>query len=265
MNLSGVQTLATPARPEDRIDFIASSGGSIRIGRLQSIIGAGQARFIAGSGSSFEFSDLAITPNVAVTVQDLNSSVSFSRSLFLAGGTLSLPASGRVTIGKHLYNQTSDEGAANLSQIVLKFEGPGLHLFEVGGMDVGPINPINNGNFGIGRIEVGLPGVAASLQLLDLFNNGNRGGNLPEALYLFGVGQGTPFESLALHGGSTLYLDNINVYARENGNWIWLNSLFGPGQTVVAYGGGYLHLPEPGVAAMLAVAGIVASRRRRVS
>jgi hypothetical protein len=168
-----------------------------------------------------------------------------------------------VSIGKHLYNQTTNEAAADLSRIIISFASPGLHLLEVGGIDVGPINPGNSGNFGIGRIEVGTIATPATLQLLDLFDNGNRGGNLPEALYLHGLGQGTPFESLALHGGSTLYLDNINVYARENGNWIWLNSLFGPRQTVVAYGGGYLHLPEPGVAAMLAAAGIAACRRRR--
>jgi len=263
VNLSGLQTIVASTRGEDRTEFTASRGGRLNLGQLSSISGSGRVIMTASQGGTLEFADLSISTNASVTVADLDSGLSVSRSLFLRGGNLSVPGGGTLSIGKHLYNQTTDEATANLTQTILQFASPGLHLLEVGGRDLGAMDPANNGNFGIGRIEVGLPGAPASLQLLELFNNGNRGSNLPEALYLYGIGQGTPLESLVLHSGSILYLDNINVYARENGQWIWLNSLFGTSQTVVPYGGGYLHLPSPGAAALVVLAGVVAARRRR--
>ena len=54
-----------------------------------------------------------------------------------------------------------------------------------------------------------------------------------------------------------------SVYTRENGQWLLLNSLFGPGNTIVPYGGGYLHLPTPGCAGLFALAGLALSRRTR--
>ncbi len=265
VDLSGVQSLVTPARGEDRIEFSASAGGRIDLRGMRAIAGGGAARFNASGGGQIQFGDLTVGNNVQIALQDLESVISFTGSLSITSGSLSVAAGAELSVGKHLTHRLTNEASFAMSAGILSMTNPGLHFLEVAGLDVGPVNPGNNGNFGIGRIVVGTPTQSATLQLLDLIDNANRGGNLGEALYIFGVGQGTSQDALVLQGGSTLYLDNINVYARENGNWIWLNSLFGPGQTVVAYGGGYLHLPEPGVAAMLAVAGIAASRRRRVS
>ena len=79
----------------------------------------------------------------------------------------------------------------------------------------------------------------------------------------YGLGQATNYDGLQLFAGSILYMDNLNVYTRENGQWVWLNSLFGAGQTVVPYGEGYLHLPSPGAASVLGLGGLIAMRRRR--
>jgi hypothetical protein len=263
VNLSGLQTLTTPNRGEDRIDFVASDGGRIELTRMATLLGVGRVTMTAARGGRFNLGDLVLTTNASASISDLESSIGIQRNIFLQGGNLSVPVGGTLAIGKHLYNQTTNEASANLSQAIVTFGAAGLHLLEVGGTDFGQMNPGNNGNFGFGRLEVGAPGVTATLQLLDLFNNGNRGTNQPEALYLYGLGQGTDSDSLRLYNGSTLYLDNINVYAMENGRWIWLNDLFATSQTVVPYGGGYLHLPTPGAAVVLAVGGLIASRRRR--
>ncbi len=263
VDLSGVQTLTTPARSEDRIDFNATTGGVIDLGALQSVSGGGSLRLTASGGGRITFSDLSIAPNVVVTVADSDSSIAVGKSLFLRGGSITLPAGSAISIGKHLYNQSVNEASADLSRAILRFETPGLHLLEVAGLDLGPISPGNSGNFGLGRVELGTATVGVSVQILDLFNNGNRGQNQNEALYIFGLGQATNEDSLVLRSGSVLYIDNLNVYARENGNWIWLNSLFGPGQTVVAYGQGYLHLPSPGGASLIAALGMATWRRRR--
>jgi len=263
LDLSVLRSLTSPSRTTDRIEFIATLGGSIELGGLQSVQGNGPIVYTVATGGRISFSDFLLTSSTSVTVSDLASSISITRSAFLRGGTLSVPAGATLAIGKHLYNQTTNEASANLSQTIVSFATAGLHLLEVGGIDLGQMNPGNNGNFGFGRLEVGAPGVTATLQLLDLFNNGNRGTNQPEALYLYGLGQGTDSDSLRLYSGSTLYLDNINVYAMENGRWIWLNDLFATSQTVVPYGGGYLHLPTPGAAVLLGLGGLIAARRRR--
>jgi len=153
------------------------------------------------------------------------------------------------------------------TQGIINMPASGLHFLEVAGLDYGPTTPpaAANGNFGFGRLVIGTSLTASIVQLLDLADNGNRGANLPEALYIYGVGQGTSLESLVLQGGSMLFMDNINVYVRENGNWIWLNSLFGPSQSVVAWGNGFLHLPSPGAVAVFGLAGLAVSRRRRAA
>jgi hypothetical protein len=42
-----------------------------------------------------------------------------------------------------------------------------------------------------------------------------------------------------------------------------LNALFGPSSTVIAYSGGFLHLPSPSGVATLMLAGLFAAKRRR--
>ncbi len=263
INLSGVQTLTTPARGEDRIDFVASAGGVVDLRALRVVNGGGQARFAASGGGVIRIGDLVSGSNVNIALTDPASTLTVDRTLLINSGSLSVTAGATMSVGKHLLHRITAEASFQATTGIFEFAAPGVHFMEIAGLDLGPLNPGNNGNFGIGRLVLGDLGAPATLQLTDLYDNGNRGQNLPEALYIYGIGQATDFDALVLRGGSTLYIDNLNVYVRENGTWLWLNGLFGPGQTVVPYAGGFLHLPTPGAGALLIGLGLMAARRRR--
>ena len=255
---------------DDELAFSAVNPGSvIRFGPITNVNATNNnnrtpaVSFTVSQGGRMEFGDLTITNQSAATIADDQSTFAITRSLIVRGGTINVAPGATINIGKHVYNYGTVEANWVMQSAILNFAAAGVHFFEAAGLNLGPINPANNGNFGVGRIQLGSVSTAAQLQMTDLANNGNRGGNLPEALYIFGVGQATALESLQLLSGSTLFLDNIDVYVRENGNWIWLNSLFGPTQTVVAWGGGFLHLPTPSAFGLLCLAGLVAARRRR--
>ena len=62
-----------------------------------------------------------------------------------------------------------------------------------------------------------------------------------EALYLHGVGG---LSGLRLLDGATLQLNSLNCYAKMEGEWVYLNGLFGFGIHEIAFGGGYLRAGE---------------------
>src|SRR5690606_20287887 len=66
VDLSGVQSLVTPARGEDRIDFVMSAGGNINLDGLEQINGGGKARFVVPSGASYALPQLATANNLQV-------------------------------------------------------------------------------------------------------------------------------------------------------------------------------------------------------
>ncbi len=270
INMTGLRDISvTRFYEDDELAFSARDLGSVlRLGPITNINSSSYYRtptasFTASLGGRIEFGDLSLPAQSAASIADVDSSMSITRSLQFRGGSLTVAPGATLEVGKHIYNYGTNETGWVMQQAIVSFAAPGLHFYEAAGLDVGPLNPGNSGNFGIGRLVLGSATAVAQMQMLELFDNGNRGANLSEALYVFGLGQGTAFDALQLNNGSTLYLDNINVYVRENGNWIWLNSLFGANQTVVAWGNGYLHLPSPGAAAMLGLAGLFAARRRR--
>ncbi|MBS0196996.1 MAG: hypothetical protein JSR77_09575 [Planctomycetes bacterium] len=265
VNLSGVQSLMTPARSEDRIDFVAYSRGQIDLHGLRTVAGGGRARFSVSGGGVIRLGDLTTGNNVDFLVTDVDSAISVDRTLNLnAGSSINIAAGAELSIGKHLSFSITNEAAFQAATSIVRFTGAGTHFMEIAGLDAGPINPGNNGNFGLGHLILGGLGSPVTLQLLDVLDNGNRSANGNEALYLFGLGQAGNTDALTLLNGSTLYIDNLNVYARDNGQWVWLNSLFGPGQTVIAYDQGFLHLPTPGSSLVLALAsGVLALPRRR--
>lgn len=110
-----------------------------------------------------------------------------------------------------------------------------MQFLEAGGEDVGTsaTASTNNGNFGIGRLEIGQPGAPTSVHVLDLFDNGNRGSNDYEALYLYGLGG---LDGLFIHPGSTLVLNDVDIYARIRGVMTHLNALFPYGSSVIQVG-----------------------------
>jgi hypothetical protein len=115
-----------------------------------------------------------------------------------------------------------------------------MQYLEAGGADSGLAGVAAN-NFGFGRLEVGEEGSPTVVHVLDLFNNGNRGaGN--EALYLGDFGSG---DGLVLHSGSTLVLNDINVYAWLDGEMKHLNALFGDALIGMEMAGGIVALTAP--------------------
>jgi hypothetical protein len=270
INMTGLRDINIMPNEDDELAFSARDPGSVvRLGPLTTLNASNPYNrnpaisFTASLGGRIEFGDLTLPTQTAATIADVDSTMSVTRSVQFRGGILSVAAGATLEVGKHMYNYATNESGWIMQQGILSFSAPGLHFFEAAGIDIGPMNPGNNGNFGVGRVVLGSAAGAGQLQMLDLVDNGNRGANLGEAFYIFGVGQGTALESLQLINGSTLFLDNINVYVRENGNWIWLNSLFAANQSVVPWGGGYLHLPSPGAAALLGLGALAAARRRR--
>ena len=232
----------------------------MNFGSIRNITGGGQLRFRAETGGTMTFTDLYLTSNSSLSIADSDSSVSVNRTLFMQGGAISLAPNSTLTLTKHFSNSNTSETTLAAQFATIRMNGTGTQFFEVAGLDLGPVTPGNNNNFGIGQLVIGDIGRASYVQLLDVFDNGNRGQRSNEALYLFGLGGP---DGLVLLGGSTLFLDNINVYARENGQWVHLNALFGTSNSVIPYSGGFLHLPTPGALAPLALAGLFASRRRR--
>ena len=266
VKLSGLTNITISPGQDDVLDFVASDSGVIDLGGLRAFNAQGngneRVRFFASGSGRIQLGELTGATRVVLNATDPGTSIELNRGLVINAGQVTITNGAAVKLGKHFSHRLTAEADFQAATGIFEFRGSGLQLFEVAGLDLGPINPGNNNNFGIGRLVLGTDISASALQLTDLIDNGHRG-VIPEALYIFGIGQGTLFDSLDLRGGSTLYLDNINVYARENGNWIWLNSLFGPGQSVVPYAGGYLHLPSPGAIPLLSVAGLWATRRRR--
>ena len=121
--------------------------------------------------------------------------------------------------------------------------GPSLHTLEVAGLDLGPLFPGNSGNFGFGRLILGQSSSPATLELVDLINNGNRE-NGPEALYLFGS---DGYNGLSLLDGSTLILNHLDAYDDVGGTWISLQAQLGS-SAIVPFDGGYVAqvaVPEP--------------------
>jgi hypothetical protein len=260
VNLSRLRSITAPARGEDRIDFIASTDGRIDFGSVRTIGGGGQVRFRADTGGTLTFTDLYLPSNSLLTVADIDSTATIAKTLFLQGGSLVLAPGAQLTINKNFSNTNTNEASMDATNAIIRMNGTGLQFLEAAGLDLGPVSPGNSGNFGIGQLIVGDVGHAVSVELTDLYDNGNRGQRANEALYLFGLGGP---QGLVLMGGSTLYIDNINVYARQDGRWVYLNGLFGPGDSVIAYSGGYLHLPSPGALGVFGLAGLIAARRRR--
>jgi hypothetical protein len=153
------------------------------------------------------------------------------------------------------------------------FQGVPSTTVEVAGRNLGivPITTIDTlTNFAMGQLVLGTATTPTNVLLVDLFNNGNRGPlGQPEALYLTGgsaTAANAPATGLILNAGSRLTLsDGIDVYFRTQGQpgFSSLRSLFQPGQTTIAFGGGFVTIPSPGAAITLALAGLVATRRRR--
>jgi hypothetical protein len=256
VNLSGLTTLTTPARGEDRIDFVVSTGGRVDLSSLQTISGAGQARFTIGSSGRIDFGDLVAAGNTRIELQDLSSRFTTAGNLFLGSSAVltTVPLS-RLEIGDSFLYTTTAEASIEVSQAIVQMKGIGLHYLEAGGVDRGLptfFGPDPTANFGIGQLIVGTGTGSTRLSIIDAINNGNRSTGKQEALYLYGIG-GT--DGLVLNDGSTLLLnDAVSVYAYMNSQWVRLNDLTFGTTAPVRFSGGFIQqVPEPTTVILLGV------------
>jgi len=229
LNLSNTQTLISPVRAEDRLDIATDSGGFVDLSSLTSITNPGQTRFVVGGGSSIRVGDLRSNQNVAISLADVTSSFRAIGSLMLGNNTLSAAAGSKMTIGRHFTHSATDEAKVNTTSAIVQFVGPGAQSMEVAGKDSGlPTDALPGHSFAIGQFVVGSDEQPSAVELLDVADNGNRGGSAGNAEALYLPGLGGP-DGLVLKPGSTLVVGSINVYYRQGATWKRLNDLLSAG------------------------------------
>ncbi|HEX2974228.1 MAG TPA: dockerin type I repeat-containing protein [Tepidisphaeraceae bacterium] len=187
-------------------------------------------------------------PASTVTLNDASDCLEITNSLALGSEiALSAPKGATISVGRDFAYQHTDEKKAQIGSVNFNFTGSALQQVEVGGLDIDVFaSLLTNDNFGLGRVTVGAPNQPTIVELRDDFDNGNRGGQPHEALYIFGPdGRTGPDVSatnaLQLTGGSHLVLHNLNAYARQGPDgWVRLQDLLKPGDRRVAYGDGFI-------------------------
>ncbi len=268
INLSGLTTLVAPISTRALV-VTANTGASINLASLQTISNGsgGQVNFNVASAGSLLVHGIQAGPGVNFNLAGAGSSLTVAGSLaLLSGSTLTAGSGTRIDISGGFSFAQSVESQMNLDLATLGFSGGGAHLLEIGGRRTcmpAAAAPVL-GNFGIGQRVVGQAHAAAtSVRLVDAVNNGNRLGSTGEALNL---NSDTDGNGLAILGGSTLLIGNLDVDTYQTGQWLHLNDLFKNGATRIAYDQGFVSLtpvPEPlTVSMLLAGLGLVAWRRR---
>jgi hypothetical protein len=250
IDLRNVATLTAPVQGNDRLDIIAgtatlSDSSMIDLSSLHWLKGGGPIRFIANGNSTLRLGSIYTTKAASITVNDA-ARLEASTHLRL-GSAISLNAhagtqidiNGRFSYGHtNVANMNLSDGTITGGAIVT-MHGGGQKVMEVGGVDYGTATfLLNDGNFGMGRLVVGIDGQPTDVTLFDLANNGHRSGGF-ESLYLFGnAGQ----DGLAINPGSKLVLNDLNAYANIGGTFTNLKDLIPPGQGSVAFDKGYIVL-----------------------
>ena len=232
VDLSGVTSVSVPTYETiDRIEFIATTGGTIDLSSLQTVTGGvGEARFTASAGGTMRFGELLLTDALNLSVADGASKVVVGGGLHL-DPTSDLSITGGATVqiaGDFSYDYTSDS-KLNADTGILQFHTAGDHQLEVGGLDLG-VGGSTSGNLGLGRLVVGDNGAGARVTLVNMYDNLNPGGI--EALYLYGSGG---MDGLEIKDNSLLILGNVPAYAWIDGEMVDLHSLFGPGDVILPF------------------------------
>lgn len=196
--------------------FVSAAEGDIDLSGLNSIAGVpgGLGRLVlrASSGGGLHFGNLSVSNRANVEAAGAGSTIDVADSLQLGASTrLSLTGGAEMRVGGDLLYDIVAANDFNASGGVVQFVGSGVQMLEVGGQDLGAISQggPTTGNFGLGKLVVGQPGMPTTLMLTDGTNNG--GGNEAEALYIYGVGPGI---SLEIMEGSMLMMNGRNVYTR---------------------------------------------------
>ena len=248
LDLSSLTSVSVPFSVSyDRTYTIAATNsGVIDMHDVSSVTGAAGSndwlKFTTDSGGHLLFGDLLVSVGRTQFVIDGTAS-----GLDFTGGlTLETPSKLSATLaatvnltGDYGFNHTNEDDI-NTGGGVFHMNGAGTQLLEVGGEDIGVPDGAVSDNFEIGQLMVGQMAQPTIVKLVDNFDNGNRGTSGVEALYLQGFpGSGN---GLRILGGSTLVIQNIQVYAQEADEWVHINSLFPPETNQIAYDDGFIAL-----------------------
>ncbi|CAN5859026.1 hypothetical protein BH11PLA1_BH11PLA1_18060 [soil metagenome] len=207
--------------------------------------------------------DITAATGSALQIVIANEGTARFGALTVSTGVRVQGSGGVLRIAGALVNQSLAPSDFLMTSSSLVIAGGITTTLEAAGINAGTAGTalINGGNFGLAQLRIGEGALAATLSVLDAFDNGDRGAGGAEALYLFGLGGQN---GLLLTAGSRLVLDpSVHVYASIAGVMTDLVTLIPAGQTQVAYQGGTIAVPTPGAMALLAGAGLMAWRRRR--
>jgi len=233
MDLSGVSSVMGPTNGTSALEIRVSNEGTLKVGSPQ------------------------FTGYVHLYLKDPNALLDVGGSLALEGETtLSATNGAAIEIGAHYTFAQQDVSAVDLDTAILRLNGTGPQMFEVGGADLG-LGGATEDNFGLAQMVVGTDEQPTTVLLVDLEDNGNRSSN--EALYLYGSGG---LYGLRVRGGSTLVVGDINVYALWQGEMVHINELFGP-EVRVPFDDGWIAVPEPGTLTLIGLGGVGLLLRRR--
>jgi hypothetical protein len=217
LDLSSMQELAVEVGTNSSFFVSATDGGDIDLSGLTAISGvpSGLGRLIlrADSGGGLHFGDLEVSGRANLEAAGATATIDVAGTLDLhAASRLSLMGGATMRVDGDLAYDIAIAADFNTSGGVMHFMGAGLQMLEVGGQDLGAIGDggPTTGNFGLGRLLVGQPGMPTTLVLTDAANNG--GDNAAEGLYLYGLG-GAP--GLEILEGSMFMMNGLNVHAQN--------------------------------------------------
>ncbi|HUS47152.1 MAG TPA: PEP-CTERM sorting domain-containing protein [Phycisphaerae bacterium] len=274
IDLSGATTVRG-ATGDDLLRFRAASNGLIDLSGLQSIT-SGIVAFVIEAEGAIKVGDFTVTGDLTIDIQDVSSTFEVNGSLLLdAAATMHVASGGGFNVSENFSFATTTEADFVVDEGILLMNGAGTYgspqFFEIGGTNNGLPGPneLVTGNFAIGQLIIGTDTQATVVSLLEVIDNGNRASS--EALYLNGLGGP---DGLLLRGpgqGSTLLLNDLDVYAWVDGNWLHLNTLFTGGVTQIDFGAltdnpsdtGWVVIPEPASLSLLAVGAVAVLVRRR--
>ncbi len=230
-------TSVVGAGQDEWLHFRMESGGNINLAKLSA--STGRVWYDVAEQGTLRLGNLAVSNNARFELRHISSKVEVTGSFFLNGTSEFLMADGaQADVAGDFLFQYTDEARMQFDRGRLHLNGSGLQYLEAGGVDGGLAGAAAS-NFGIGRLEIGSVGAPTTVQVLDLFNNGNRGVLGQEALYLGGI---AGLDGLVINPGSMLVLNDVNIYARINGVMTLLNSLIPAGATAMQLGAGFLAL-----------------------
>ncbi len=259
-NLSGASRMQTGDFNTSAVSTITLAGASLM--QIDDFNTSAASTITLDGASSMQMDDFNISADATITLDGGsilragsikadagNSTITLNdpNERLYIGGTLlqddplaiAAPKGGKVYFGQDYSYTLTDEDKMQLAKAVVQFDsvGSGVRHLEVGGVDVYTyIELLINDNFGFGRLLVGTCHRPMFLQLQEEIDNGNRAGG-SEALYLFGVdGE----NGLRILNGSILFIGDINVYTIKDGEIIWLNDKFPPGEDWMEYDEGWV-------------------------